>query len=116
MDQKIGSWAFIIGAVVAILAGVAGSAVVAWAGPLTLLLVVLGLIVGFLNVTPHEATPFIVASVGLIVAGSANLTVINDVVPTLGTILNAILGNIVVLIAPAVIIVGLKAVHDLAKA
>ena len=55
-------------------------------------------------------------SVGLIVAGSANLKAIDTVVVGLGTVLQAILANIVVFIAPAVIVVGLKAVYSLAKA
>ncbi len=113
--QKIGGYAFIVGIVIALLAGIAGSLVAGYAGGITLVLVVLGLIVGYLNISDKEVVTFIVASIGLIVAGSANLKVIDSIVAGLGTVLQAILANLVVFIAPAVIVVGLKTVYDLAK-
>jgi len=113
--QKIGSYAFIVGVIIAIVAGIAAGAVEAYAGIIALVLVILGLIVGYLNISDKEVLIFMVASIGLIVAGTANLTVIDSVVAGLGTILQVILANIVVFIAPAVIVVGLKAVYALAK-
>ncbi|MDP2974154.1 MAG: hypothetical protein Q8N60_03825 [Candidatus Diapherotrites archaeon] len=113
--QKIGSYAFIVGVVIAVLAGIAGGFVAEYAGGIALALVILGLIVGYLNISDKEIVTFVVASIGLIVAGSANLKAIDTVVVGLGTVLQAILANIVVFIAPAVIVVGLKAVYSLAK-
>ncbi|MFH1239920.1 MAG: hypothetical protein V1672_01780 [Candidatus Diapherotrites archaeon] len=113
--QKIGGYAFIVGVVIALLAGIVGGLVAGYAGGIALVLVILGLIVGYLNISDKEVLTFMVASVGLIVAGSANLLVIDTVVAGVGTILQAILANIVVFIAPAVIVVGLKAVYALAK-
>ncbi len=115
MDKRIGSWAFIIGVVIAILAGIFAGISATYAGAIALVLVVLGLIVGFLNVSPKEATSFVIASVGLMAAGKADLTVINTLIPTLGTILQSILSNIVVFIAPAAIVVSLIAVKALAE-
>ncbi len=113
--QKIGVYSFLAGVAIAVLAGIAGGLAAAYAGSLTLILVILGLIVGYLNISDKETLPFTVASIGLIVAGSANLTSIDTVVSGLGTVLQAILANIIVFIAPAVIIVGLKVVYALAK-
>jgi len=113
--QKIGGYAFIVGVVIALLAGIAGGLVAGYAGGIALVLVILGLIVGYLNISDKEVLTFMVASVGLIVAGSANLLIIDTVVLGVGTVLQAILANIVVFIAPAVIVVGLKAVYALAK-
>ena len=115
MDQKLGSWAFIVGAVIAVLAGVFASTAADYAAPIALLLVILGLAVGFLNVSPKEATSFIIAAVGLIVAGTGNLLIIDTVVAGLGSVLESILTNIGVFLAPAVVIVGLKTIYDLAK-
>ena len=114
--QKIGAYAFVAGVAIAVIAGIASGFVAAYAGAITLILVVLGLVVGYLNISDKEVLTFIVASIGLMVAGSANLTAIDTLVPNMGTVLQAILANIVVFIAPAVIVVGLKTVYALAKA
>jgi len=114
--QKIGVYAFLVGIAIAIITGIASGLVTGYVSIITLILVILGLIVGYLNISDKEVTMFMVASIGLIVAGSANLTSIDAFIPSLGTVLQAILTNIVVFIAPAVIVVGLKAVYVLAKA
>ncbi len=114
--QRIGVYAFLVGIAIAIITGIASGLVTEYVSTITLILVSLGLIVGYLNISNKEMPMFIVASIGLIVAGSANLTSINTLIPNLGTVLQAILTNIVVFIAPAVIVVGLKAVYVLAKA
>ncbi|MDD5163439.1 MAG: hypothetical protein PHD95_04490 [Candidatus ainarchaeum sp.] len=113
--ESIGAYSFLIGVIIAVIAGIAGSAIAVYAGAIGLILVILGLIVGFLNITDKETMPFLVAAVALMVAGSANLMIINTVIPMLGTVLQAILANIVVFIAPAAIIVGLKAIIAMAK-
>lgn len=113
--QKIGVYSFLVGIAIAMLAGIAGGLVTAYAGTIALVLVILGLIVGYLNISDNEILMFMVASIGLIVAGSANLTSIDTIIAPLGTVLQAILANLVVFIAPAVIIVGLKTVYALAK-
>lgn len=107
MDEKYGSYAFLIGMLVAILAGLGTLT----GGTAVLVLVILGLIVGFLNVTVKETSSYLTAAIALIVAGSANLAVIDKIVPKLGTILQAILGNIVVFVVPAAIVVALRVVY-----
>lgn len=114
--QKIGAYAFVVGVAIAVIAGIASGFVAAYVGAITLILVILGLVVGYLNISDKEVLTFVVVSIGLMVAGSANLTAIDTLVPNLGTVLQAILANIVVFIAPAVIVVGLKMVYALAKA
>jgi len=78
-----------------------------------LLLVVLGTIVGFLNVTAKETTEFLVAAIALIAAGGAGLNVI--VWGNIGIYLQSILSNITVFVAPAAVVVALKAVFELAE-
>ena len=110
MHKKIGHWSFIVGVALAVLAGLLQltNAYVA------LVLVVLGVLVGFLNITHREVTEFLVASIALLAAGSANLILLNTVVSPLGTVLHAVLTQIKVFVAPAAVIVALKAVHKLA--
>ena len=114
--MKIGEWAFIIGVVIAIVVGLfSGSLTGNTKGLLTLILVVLGLIVGFLNISEKETTPFLVAAIALMATSAAKLEVINDLVANVGTWLQAIVTNIGVFVAPAAIVVALKAIKSLAK-
>lgn len=64
---KIGPWAFVGGIVLAIITGfVAIPAIL-------IFLFILGLIVGFLNITERESTSFLVALTALLVMGVAGL-------------------------------------------
>ena len=65
MNQTIGSWAFILGVLIAIIAGLAAAMVVEYAAMITLVLIILGLIVGFLNINDKETQPFLVATIAL---------------------------------------------------
>ena len=108
MDAKIGHWAFLIGIVLAVIAGLVPqlqTPTVTW------ILVVLGLIVGLLNITAKEVTEFLVASVALILAADAAADII-----ALGVVVSTMLGNIVAFVFPAALIVALKAIWALAKA
>ena len=106
MDSKIGHWAFIIGILLAIIAGL----VPAWQTPtITSVLVIIGLIVGLLNIQAKETTEFLVAAITLLIVGSAGA------IPALGVIVLSILANIVAIVAPAALIVALKAIYSLAN-
>ncbi len=103
----MGGWAFIIGVIVAVLVGLFGDLSSSlWLG----VLVVLGLIVGFLNVSGAESKDFLMATVSLVVVSYFGGQVLN-VVPKLGPVLGAIMA----LVVPATIIVALKSVFSLAR-
>jgi hypothetical protein len=107
---KVGSWAFIIGVVIALLIGVfnSGDAPIA-----TTVLIILGLIVGLLNVTGRETTPFLLASVSLVIVASMGGPVLSAVAQ-IGPRLQGVLGAIITFVIPATIIVALKAIYALA--
>ncbi len=111
MLAKIGSWAFIIGVVIALLVGVftkgAGNAVT------TSVLILLGLIVGFLNVTGRETTPFLLSAVSLVIVLNFGGTVLGDVA-TIGAYLSGTMHAMMIFVIPATIIVALKAIYALA--
>jgi hypothetical protein len=109
MNAKIGQYSFLAGVILALIAGLIANVVDA--SVLTLVLVALGLIVGFMNITAKETTGFLVASIALMIAGSANMAMI----PWIGNYLNTTLGYIVVFVAPAAIVVALKAIKALAS-
>lgn len=106
--QKIGGWAFILGVVIAVVAGLAAGALDAMAaGYVTLALVVLGLVVGFLNVGEKEVNDFLVAAIAVVLVGTANLSSI----PMIGTYLALMVLNVAAFVAPAALVVALKAVY-----
>ena len=120
MDQKIGSWAFIVGVILAVIMGLAIGAMdvtgATWVGYVPLLLVILGLVIGFLNIGDREVGPFLVAAIALMVTGIAGtgLLEINTVLPPLGTILQSMFHYVVILVAPAALIVALLDFYKLA--
>lgn len=114
-NSQVGSWAFLLGALVALVAGVFGGALAVYEGWILLLLVFLGLVVGILNITEKEVDKFLVAAVAMILVGSANLTAANTVVFGLGTVLQSVVVNLARFVAPAALIVALKAIYNLAK-
>ncbi|MFH1592501.1 MAG: hypothetical protein ABIB47_04000 [Candidatus Woesearchaeota archaeon] len=106
--EKLGNWAFIIGLIIALLVGLFTEAT----GVVVSILVILGLIVGFLNITDKEVQSFLVASVALIVAGLAGEFLAT--VPAIGNLLERILNNFVILVVPAAIVVSVKAIYGMA--
>lgn len=109
---SIGHWAFIAGVLIAVLAAVAGLMNIALdAGTVAMLLVVLGVIVGFLNISQKEMTGFLVAAIALILSSAANL----GSLPVIGGFATDAVSNIATFVAPAAVIVALKAVIDLGK-
>ena len=109
----MGEYAYLVSLIIAVLAGLA--APVAMSAWVTVLLVVLGIIVGLLNITEKESTPFLVAAVALMTVNSvgANLNKIPPAV--LGTFLQSAVGKIGVFVSPAAVVVGLKAIRSLAQ-
>ena len=105
MDKKLGSYAFLVVIVLAIIAALVpalqANATVTW------ILVLLGLIVGLMNVTKKETMGFLIAGIGL--------NIVSATLPNLGLYLTAILNNINVFVAPAVLVVALKAIYDYAE-
>lgn len=97
----IGFWAFIAGLVIAIVAGI----VAPKNDPIIITLIVLGLIIGFLNITAKETMLFLLAVIALVAVGNvfAPLTAAN-----IGMYLGNILGYIATLMAPAAIVVAVK--------
>ena len=108
--EKLGEWAFILGAVIAVVSGLAAGMLDATtAGYITLALVILGLVVGFMNIGDKDIQSFLIAVIGLILVGTANL----GSVPIVGVYLSAMVLNVAAFVAPAALVVSLKAVYNL---
>lgn len=100
--QQIGKWAFIVGLAIAVLAGVGLDQT--W---FTWVLAVLGLIVGFLNVTSGETQGFLLAAIALMLSANAV-----QEIPYVGLRLTQILSNVVAFMAAAVLVVALRALFE----
>ena len=108
--QQIGYWAFVLGVIVAILAGVAeGYSGVALesAGAVGAALVVLGVIVGWFNVKEKAFMHFMVASIVLVTAATVGKFALLDQL-MVGPYITSILGYIALFVAPAAVLVALK--------
>ncbi len=106
--QKIGHYAFIAGIVVAIIVALIPQL---RGDPTTWVLVVLGVVVGLLNIQAKEMTEFLVAALVLLVSfGMTALTL-----AALHTTLGIMWGNVITFVAPAAIIVAIKAIYVLAE-
>ncbi len=104
----VGFWSFIVGLVIAVIAGI-----VLPANPVAIIvLIVLGIVIGFLNITAKETPTLLMATIALIVVGNvfAPLTVLD-----IGKFIGNILSYIGTLVAPAAIIVAIKALWAVGK-
>jgi len=112
-EQNYGSWAFIIGVVLAIILGLFGQAVEAYRTYITAILVIIGLIVGFVNIGEKDATNFLIAAIALLATNTVtSWTSLNVVM--IGDYIAGILNNIGIFVAPAAVLVALKAIYGLA--
>ncbi len=110
--EKIGGWAFILGVLIAVVAGLASGALdAASAGLVTLALVILGLVVGFLNISEKEMNDFLIAAIAVVLIGTAKL----NVIPVIGEFLLQMVLNVSAFVAPAALVVALKAVYNQAS-
>ena len=107
--HRLAHYAFFVGILVAIVAGLFRTLLAPEV--LVTTLVILGFLVGLFNLTAKETMPFLVAAVALMLAGIVNL----GLIPGVGLYLRSILSNIVVFVVPGAIIVGLKAIWNLAS-
>ena len=130
----IGKYAFLACVIIAIIAGLAigymvwdyhvanptavslsaelGSAV----GYTTLVLLILGIIVGLVNIAAKEVTPFLIAAIALSVTkGAAFQIPLSYAHALLGWWASFIIDFIVAFVAPAAIILAIKAIYSLAR-
>jgi len=113
--NKVIAYSFTIGIVIALILGLIASILPGTVAPiLTSVLILMGIVVGFFNITPAETKDYILyvtAMVVVVALGGNNLGQLQVVGPYLVSVLNAILAFIL----PSVIVVGIKAVINLAK-
>ncbi len=106
----LGSLSFLFGAAIAVIVGVINPERASTI--LSSLLILLGLVVGFLNVTTKERQSFLFATVSLVIVSFFGGAVLGDVA-VIGKYLEAVLMAILTFVVPATLVVAIKAVYSL---
>jgi|SRR3989344_892010 len=105
--KLIGKWAFLVGIILALVIGIGFLAdEKIWLG----ILILIGLIIGLLNITEKESMPFLISGLVLIIVSSQGKEAMTAI-PVVNSILNALLAVFV----PATIIVSIRNVFALAR-
>jgi hypothetical protein len=105
----VGAWAFLIGVILAILLGLF-SAQLAGQTWLIILLVVVGILVGLLNISGKEVKDFLFIGAVLVLVGKLGGDALFGI-----KIIGPILAYLVILFTPATIVVAIKAAFSLAN-
>lgn len=106
VGNLVGKLAFLVGFILAIVLGAFDKLDSTW----TIVLVVIGIIIGLLNITGKESHSFLLSGISLILASALGLGVMNAI-PFIARILVAILAIFV----PTTIVVAVRNVFSLAK-
>lgn len=109
-NELIGKWAFLIGMIIAVIAGF----ITGYATTFALALFVLGLVVGFLNISKKESTHFLIAAIALLTGGIASINALSILGISISYV-SAIIGNFVAFISAAALVVAIKAIFETSK-
>ena len=116
-ENLVGAYAFLIGVVFAVVIGLSQKLLnITYSNIPYAFLVILGVIIGFLNISDRDSMTFLIASLSLVIVsgfGQSALIYVSNI-PILSS-LTAILAALLLLFVPATIIVALKVVFNLAR-
>ncbi len=112
--NKVITYAFTAGIVIALVLGLIASWVQAWVPALTSLLILAGIVVGFFNITPNEARDYILYVTALVIVTSLGSAQLGQL-PYVGGPVESVLQSIMAFIMPSVVVVGIKSILNLAK-
>jgi hypothetical protein len=117
MNEEVGKYAYLVGVIAALIVGVLASYIPGSARTwLTSLVILAGLIVGFMNISTKEIKDFLLVSVVLvIVAGIGGAGATLGAVEIIGPYLSGVLTQLLAFVVPATIVVALKEILLLAK-
>lgn len=112
---KVGGWSFIVGSIIAIVLGLFARLMVPqWQAILLGILSILGLLVGFFNVNASETKQYLIAAIALVLVASQGSFTLSTI-PYIGVYLTNIFVTLLAFIAPATVVVALKAIYYIAK-
>jgi hypothetical protein len=126
--EEISRWAYLLFIILAVVMGLVVG-YMAWSagywsdpsvadvnGWVLVIMLILGVIIGITSITTTEVTPFLIATIALVVAASANVwDPLGKIHGLLAFWATGILSYIVAFAAPAAVIIAVKAVLTMAK-
>ena len=118
-SRKVGHYSFLVGVILALVLGLFSEQISAtWSLRIMFVLVILGLIVGLLNIQHKEMSEFLIASIALMVVAPAMNVValtLDKFVLGSGAYLRSMLSYLIIFIVPAILIVAVKVIVELAE-
>lgn len=116
-ENLLGAYAFLVGVVLAVVFGLFNKSLEQAGGLFYSALVLIGLVVGFMNVGDKDSKTFLVASLSLVIVAALGAEPLKYIALNnyFVTSLRNVLGSLLVLFVPATIIVALKTVFAMAK-
>jgi hypothetical protein len=121
-ENSIGAWAFLLGVILALIIGLATTlvpipALTAYSTQVYAILVILGLVVGFMNVGGKESEKFMIAGTILVIVSGFGMDAVRGSLIGIGVgdVVTSIFAALLALFVPATIIVALKTVFSIAK-
>jgi hypothetical protein len=121
-ENVLGAWSFLVGVILAIIIGTSTSLVsipllTKYSAQLYGILVLLGLIVGFMNVGGKDSQTFLIAGTVLVIVSKFGMESVQGSLIGIGVggAVSSIFGALLALFVPATIIVALKTVFSIAN-
>jgi hypothetical protein len=112
--HKIGSSSFIVGFVLSLFVGVVQTYFGKVSAVTVSTVILMGIIVGLINITGKESINFLLATVALVIVTKIGGDILMKVI-TIGPYLENIFNSIMIFVSAATMIVALKLIYDLAK-
>jgi hypothetical protein len=113
--NKLIAYAFMAGVIIALVLGLVSARLSpGTVAVLTTVLILAGIVVGFFNITPDEAKDYVMYVTAIVIVTSLGGDILGKV-QMVGPYLESVLGTILAFVLPSVVIVGIKAVINLAK-
>jgi len=113
-----GAWAFLVGVILALAVGILSSSLGNIGPAIPAVLVFLGLIVGFINVSPKDQNTFLVTAVSLVIvsfAGAEGISGIQFLKIGIGDMVSDTLGALILMLVPATIVVAIKSLFSISQ-
>ncbi|MEX0920150.1 MAG: hypothetical protein WDZ69_01040 [Candidatus Pacearchaeota archaeon] len=121
-ENSLGAWAFLIGVILAILIGLSTTilaipTIVSYNAQIYAILVILGLVIGFVGVSGKDTQSFLWAGAVLVVVSRFGMEGVRGslIGVGVGDAVSSVFGALLALFVPATIVVALKMVFSIAK-
>lgn len=121
-ENSVGAWAFLIGVILALIIGLSTSLLAVptltkYSAQIYGILVVLGIIIGFINVREKDTQTFLIAGAILVIVSKFGMESVRGslIGIGIGDAVSSVFAALLVLFVPATIIVALKTVFSLSN-